>query len=65
MAGHAVPRFDERVEWGMKVKAMGFTAATFDPFPGPWRTFVDRRDEDFAIDHVRVMRAALGPDFNC
>ena len=41
----------------------GFTAAKFDPFPGPWRTFVDRRDEDFAIDHVRAMREALGPDF--
>jgi galactonate dehydratase len=54
---------DERVECGLKVKAMGFTAAKFDPFPGPWRTFVDRRDEDFAIDYVRAMRQALGPDF--
>ncbi len=54
---------DERVECGLKVKAMGFTAAKFDPFPGPWRTYVDRRDEDFAIDYVRAMRAALGPDF--
>ena len=42
---------------------MGFTAAKFDPFPGPWRSFVDRRDEDFAIDYVRAMRQALGPDF--
>ena len=42
---------------------MGFTAAKFDPFPGPWRTFVDRRDEDFAIDYVRAMRQALGADF--
>ena len=54
---------DERVECGLKVKAMGFTAAKFDPFPGPWRNYVDRRDEDFAIDHVRAMRQALGPDF--
>ncbi len=54
---------DERVECGLKVKAMGFTAAKFDPFPGPWRNFVDRRDEDFAIDYVRAMRQALGPDF--
>jgi galactonate dehydratase len=42
---------------------MGFTAAKFDPFPGPWRSYVDRRDEDFAIDYVRAMRDALGPDF--
>jgi galactonate dehydratase len=54
---------EEGVERGIKVKAMGFTAAKFDPFPGPWRSFVDRRDEDFAIAYVRAMREALGPDF--
>ncbi|MGA7866665.1 MAG: mandelate racemase/muconate lactonizing enzyme family protein, partial [Stellaceae bacterium] len=54
---------EEGVERGRKVKAMGFTAAKFDPFPGPWRSFVDRRDEDFAINYVRAMRQALGPDF--
>lgn len=47
---------EEGVERGLKVKAMGFTAAKFDPFPGPWRSFVDRRDEDFAIDYVRARR---------
>ncbi|MBV8888322.1 MAG: mandelate racemase/muconate lactonizing enzyme family protein [Alphaproteobacteria bacterium] len=54
---------EEGVERGRKVKAMGFTAAKFDPFPGPWRTHVDRKDEDFAIDYVSAMREALGPDF--
>jgi galactonate dehydratase len=54
---------EERVARGLEVKAMGFTAAKFDPFPGPWRTFVDRRDEDFAIAYVRAMREALGADF--
>ena len=54
---------EEGVERGLKVKAMGFTAAKFDPFPGPWRSFVDRRDEDFAIACVRAMREALGPEF--
>src|SRR5258708_27439197 len=54
---------EEGVERGLKVKSMGFTAAKFDPFPGPWRSFVDRRDEDFAIDYIRAMRQALGPDF--
>src|SRR5712671_6098276 len=54
---------EERVERGLQVKAMGFTAAKFDPFPGPWRSFVDRRDEDFAIAYVRAMREALGPEF--
>jgi galactonate dehydratase len=54
---------EEGVERGRKVKAMGFTAAKFDPFPGPWRSFVDRRDEDFAIAYVAAMREALGADF--
>src|SRR4051794_25738750 len=54
---------EEGVERGRKVKAMGFTAAKFDPFPGPWRSYIDRRDENFAIDYVRAMRDALGPDF--
>ena len=54
---------EEGVERGRKIMAMGFTAAKFDPFPGPWRSYVDRKDEDFAIDYVRAMREALGPDF--
>jgi len=54
---------EEGVERGRKIKAMGFTAAKFDPFPGPWRTHVDRKDEDFAIRYVAAMREALGPDF--
>jgi galactonate dehydratase len=54
---------EEGVERGLQVKAMGFTAAKFDPFPGPWRTHIDRRDEDFAIAYVRAMREALGADF--
>src|SRR5207302_7453619 len=54
---------EEGVERALKIKAMGFTAAKFDPFPGPWRSYVDRKDEDFAIDYVRAMREALGPDF--
>jgi galactonate dehydratase len=54
---------EEGVERGLRIKARGFTAAKFDPFPGPWRSFVDRRDEDFAIAYVTAMRAALGDDF--
>jgi galactonate dehydratase len=54
---------EEGVERALEIKAMGFTAAKFDPFPGPWRTHVDPRDEDFAIDYVKAVREALGPDF--
>src|SRR6202163_3489208 len=54
---------EEGGERGLEVKAMGLTAAKFVQCPGPWRSFVDRRDEDFAIDYVRAMRQALGSDF--
>jgi galactonate dehydratase len=54
---------EENIERALKLKTMGFTAAKFDPFPGPWRTHVDPKDEDFAIDFVRRMRDAMGPDF--
>ena len=54
---------EENIARAQKLKASGFTAAKFDPFPGPWRTHVDPRDEDFAIDFVRRMRDAMGPEF--
>jgi len=54
---------EENIERALKLKALGFTAAKFDPFPGPWRTHVDPKDEDFAIDFVRRMRDAMGPEF--
>ena len=54
---------EDGVDRALKVKAMGFTAAKVDPFPGPWRTHVDRKDEDFAVRYVTALREALGPDF--
>jgi galactonate dehydratase len=54
---------EDGVERALKIKAMGFSAAKVDPFPGPWRTHIDRKDEDFAIGYVAALREALGPDF--
>src|SRR6202022_575795 len=45
-----------------KVVALGFTALKFDPFPDPWRTFIDTRQEMAAIDNVAAVREAVGPD---
>ena len=44
------------------VVARGFTALKFDPFPGLWRAFIDRRLEEEAIERVRAVREAVGPD---
>jgi galactonate dehydratase len=40
----------------------GFTAMKFDPVPGPWRTFISRDQEREAIERVRIVREAVGPD---
>jgi galactonate dehydratase len=53
---------DEIIERALAVQAAGYTALKFDPIPGPWRTFIAREDEAFAVDFVRRMREALGPD---
>jgi galactonate dehydratase len=59
----SAPTIEGNIERALRLKDEGFTAAKFDPFPGPWRSFVDRRDEDYAVDFVRRMRDAVGPDF--
>ncbi len=41
---------------------LGFTAMKFDPFPGPWRTFISRKDELTAVERVKTVREAVGPD---
>ena len=53
---------EELAERAKAVVAKGFTALKFDPFPGPWRAFIDRRQEEAAVDRVRAVREAVGPD---
>jgi galactonate dehydratase len=55
--------FKENIAILLKLKERGFRAAKFDPFPGPWRSFVEPADEDYGIDFVRAAREAVGPDF--
>ena len=54
---------EKNVERALAVKASGFTALKWDPFPGPWRSFIHREDEDHVVRYVRQMREALGPEF--
>lgn len=53
---------DAIVERAVAVKAQGYTAMKWDPFPGPWRTFITAAEEDHAVDCVRAVREAVGPD---
>ena len=54
---------EANVERALKVKEMGFTALKWDPFPGAWRSWIHREDEEHVVRYVRAMRQALGPDF--
>ncbi|MCS7206345.1 MAG: mandelate racemase/muconate lactonizing enzyme family protein [Dehalococcoidia bacterium] len=40
---------------------LGFTALKFDPFPPPWRPYISQREEDMAVETVRAVREAVGP----
>lgn len=54
---------EHNLERALKVKEMGYTALKWDPFPGPWRSFIHREDEDHVVHYVKRMRETLGPDF--
>jgi galactonate dehydratase len=59
--GHAqTPK--EYAERALAMVDRGFDALKFDPFPGPWRLFVDEAVEEQAIETVRAVREAVGPD---
>ena len=49
-------------ERASEVVEQGFTALKFDPIPGPWRTFIDKRVENQTVENVRAVRQAVGQD---
>jgi galactonate dehydratase len=49
-------------EAARRVVELGFTALKFDPFPGPWREFINRDDERAAVACVRAVREAVGEE---
>ena len=53
---------DEVIARAVKVKEQGYRALKFGILPGPWRTFIHKEDEDYAVQYVKLMREALGPE---
>ena len=45
-----------------RVVQQGFTALKFDPLPAPWRTYIPKEHERRAVEVVRAVRSAVGPD---
>ncbi len=61
-AGAKTP--DEHAEKAVATVKRGFTAMKFDPVPGPWRLYIDKKDEQAAVENVRAVREAVGPDID-
>ena len=53
---------EEHAEMAVAAVKRGFNALKFDPFPGPWRLHIDKKDEEVAVANVRAVREAVGPD---
>jgi len=53
---------DGHAEMAVATVKCGFNALKFDPFPGPWRLYIDRKAEETAVANVRAVREAVGPD---
>lgn len=62
-AGGAAPRASTR-RWNgaLAVKGKGFTAMKWDPFQGYWRNYITPAQEDYAVECVKAVREAVGPD---
>ena len=56
------PTPNSLAERASEVIEAGFTALKFDPIPGRWRTYVSKDVEDAAVENVRAVREAVGPD---
>ncbi len=61
-AGAAGGTPEQAADQAVAVVKKGFTALKFDPFPGPWRTHISRKDEEAAVAKVQAVREAVGPD---
>jgi galactonate dehydratase len=53
---------DDYARGAEEVVKRGFTAMKFDPVPGVWRTYIPKEHIRHAVNVMRAVRAAVGPD---
>lgn len=53
---------EEYADRAVQTVKKGFNALKFDPFPGPWRLYINKKDEKKAIENVGAVREAVGPN---
>lgn len=52
---------DELADRAMQMVKRGFTAIKFDPYGGDRSTHIEKKDEDYGVERMRVVREAVGP----
>jgi len=52
---------EERAKRAKEIIDSGFTALKFDPFRGKWRSYISKKEEDYAVENIRAVREAVGP----
>lgn len=52
---------DAMAKAALQIVDRGYTAMKFDPFPGPWRPYVDAAELEQAAAAVGAIRQAVGP----
>jgi galactonate dehydratase len=55
---------EELAQRAKEVVQTGFTAIKFYPFPKPWRLFITKENERIAVESMRAVREAVGPDID-
>ncbi len=60
--GYQLKSPDDYARAAEKVIAQGFTALKLDPLPQPWRTWIPMEQEERAVNVVKAVRNAVGPD---
>lgn len=60
--GYQLKTPDDYARAAEKVIAQGFTALKLDPLPQPWRTWILKEQEQRAVNVVKAVRDAVGPD---
>jgi len=53
---------EETAQRALAVKQMGFSAMKWDPFRGYWRNYITKAQEDYAVECVKAVREAVGPE---
>lgn len=56
------PSNEELARRAVKLKEEGWSAVKWDPFRGPWREYVSDKFIDAAVENVRCIREAVGPE---